>query len=71
MLIVANIPQILVFFAIMGYFLLRIHWSVSPARKEATRLARQTHAPITNLAKITFTGTSVIRAFGYSDKFAR
>ena len=32
-LIVANIPQILVFFAIMGYLLLRIHWRVSPARK--------------------------------------
>jgi len=33
------------------------------------RLARGTHTPITNLAKITFTGNTVLRAFSYDQLF--
>lgn len=34
-------------------------------------MSRGTHTPITNLAKITFTGNTVLRAFNYDQKFLK
>lgn len=53
----------------MGYYLYDLQKKTKPARKQAMMKARGTHTPITNLAKITFTGNSVIRAFSYDQKF--
>lgn len=42
-----------------------------PARKEAQRLKVATSAPIVSLAKITYIGNSIIRAFGKEEIFKR
>jgi hypothetical protein len=40
-----------------------------PARKQSQKLKNATSAPIISLAKITYTGNSIIRAFGKESSF--
>ena len=65
LLVVWSFPKVIFILVGMVYYLLKLRQKTSPARRESMRFARLTHTPITNLAKITFTGNSVIRAFGY------
>ena len=46
MLLVESFPKILVLFAILVFFLLRIHFSLKKPRREAMRNSRGTHVPI-------------------------
>ena len=68
-LLISTFPKIIGIFVFMGYYLYNLHKTTKPARKQAMRLARGTHTPITNLAKITFTGNTVLRAFNYDRTF--
>jgi hypothetical protein len=68
-LVLSNFPQMIFIFLGMGRYYYILYKSIRPARKESMRNARGLHAPITNLAKITFTGNSVLRAFGYESTY--
>ena len=71
MMTVIVIPQMAIVLILMIYKCYSFFYYMKPAIKESERLAQSTGAPIFALSKQTFSGISIIRAFGKQGEFTQ